>query len=128
MILARTRYLGPLYQVASAADRVAKTEEWWKMEPDLYIGMLDWWYRNDIAAIAADNWSVEVAQFELGAERSYPFQNAIPGLGLTLGEFWWLDELSRVCEAEGRWEFFLAAQPLNVANVSGAVLNPFAVF
>jgi hypothetical protein len=28
MILARTRHLGPLYQLASAADRAAKTEEW----------------------------------------------------------------------------------------------------
>jgi hypothetical protein len=98
------------------------------MQPDLSFGMLDWWYRNDIAAIAADNWFVEVAQFQLGAERPYPFQNAIPGLGSTLGDLWRLDELSRVREAEGRWEFFLAAQPLNVANASGTVLNPFAVF
>jgi hypothetical protein len=28
MILARTRHLGPLHQLASAADRAAKTEEW----------------------------------------------------------------------------------------------------
>ena len=57
-----------------------------------------------------------------------PFhQAAIAGLGLTLGEYFWLDDLAAACAQDGRWEFFVVAPPLNVTNASGSMLNPIAI-
>jgi kynurenine formamidase len=128
MVLVRTGYLGAWYQLDAVEDYVAKTVDWWNSEPGLSIDVLDWLHVHDAAAVAVDNWGVEPVPFESDSGRPFPFhQGAIPGLGLTLGEFWWLDDLGRACEEEQRWEFFLAAQPLNVTNASGTPLNPIAI-
>ena len=57
-----------------------------------------------------------------------PFhQAAIAGLGLTLGEYFWLDDLAAACAEDGRFELFVVAPPLNVTNASGSMLNPIAI-
>jgi kynurenine formamidase len=129
MLLLRTGYLGHWYALDSANDYVEKTSNWWTTEPGLSGTALTWLYEHDIAAIACDNWALEVVPFDIETTRPFPVhQGAIPGLGLTIGEFWWLDDLGKACAEEGRWEFFLSAQPLNVTNASGTMLNPVAIF
>lgn len=46
---------------------------------------------------------------------------------MALGEFWWLDDLAATCREDGRFAFYLAAQPLNVTNASGSMLNPLVI-
>jgi kynurenine formamidase len=125
MVLIRTGYLGLWYAVRE--DR-PKAEAWFETEPGLSHRCVDWMAGRDVAAVAVDNWAVDVVPFEADAPRVWPVhQGALPGLGITLGEFWWLDDLATACTAAGRHEFFLAAQPLNVVNASGTPLNPIAI-
>jgi kynurenine formamidase len=123
ILLVRTGYLGTWY-ANSPAER---STGWLEEEPGLALDTLEWIQEKKVAAVACDNWGVEVIPAERPGE-SMPFhQTAIPGLGLTLGEYFWLDDLADACAREERWEFFLAAQPLNVENASGTMLNPVAI-
>jgi hypothetical protein len=38
-----------------------------------------------------------------------------------------MEELSRACAADGRYEFFLSAPPLNLTNASGSMVNPVVI-
>jgi hypothetical protein len=51
----------------------------------------------------------------------------IRDLGLSLGELWNLDPIAEDCAKDGRYEFFVAAQPLNIQNSAGSPLNPIAI-
>jgi kynurenine formamidase len=103
--------------------------QFWKAgAPGLSIETPRWLYEKEVAAVAMDNIAIEVEPFEEGWEHVYPLHAwLIRDLGLTLGEVWWLEELAEACAQDGRWEFFLAAPPLNVTNASGAPLNPIAI-
>lgn len=125
LLLVRTGYLGTWYGLTDAHHR---SHTWFEEEPGLALDTIDWLHNHDVAAVACDNWGVEVVPFEDPDGPAMPFhQAAIPGLGLTLGEYFWLDDLAAACERDKRWEFFLAAQPLNLTNASGTMLNPVAI-
>jgi kynurenine formamidase len=101
---------------------------WFTEEPGLALDAVEWLHEHDVAAVACDNWGVEVVPFEDPSGRVMPFHQAvIPPLGLTLGEYFWLDDLAEACTSDRRWELFLAAQPLNLTNACGTVLNPIAI-
>jgi kynurenine formamidase len=102
--------------------------EFWKGEPGLSITCVDWIYEKELAAIACDTIALEVSPHEEPYEHVYPMHSRlIRDLGLTLGEIWHLEALSESCAKDGRYEFFLAAQPLNLTNASGTPLNPIAI-
>jgi kynurenine formamidase len=125
ILLVRTGYLGAWY---ASTDPVLRGGRWFEEEPGLALDSIEWLHQQDAAAVACDNWGVEVVPFEEPDGKAMPFhQAAIPGLGLTLGEYFWLDDLAAACAADNRWDFFLAAQPLNVTNASGTPLNPVAI-
>lgn len=48
--------------------------------------------------------------------------------GTPIGEMWDLETLSKVCEKEGRWSFFLTSAPLNVKGGVGSPPGAIAVF
>jgi hypothetical protein len=48
--------------------------------------------------------------------------------GTPIGEMWDLETLSKVCEKEGRWTFFLTSAPLNVKGGVGSPPGAIAVF
>jgi len=52
---------------------------------------------------------------------------AIPNMGLTLGEIFFLEELAADCAADGRYAFLLVAPPLPVARGVGTPINPYAL-
>ena len=52
---------------------------------------------------------------------------AIPDMGLTLAEIFYLEELAADCAADGRWKFFLVAPPLPVTRGVGTPINPYAM-
>lgn len=125
MVLIRTGYLGHWYGLDDFRER---NDTWFTTEPGVTREVANWCQAHDVAALAVDNWGIDVFPNQPDADRIFPFhQVAIPGLGLTLGEFWWLDDLAAACAADGRYAFFLAAQPLNVTNASGSMLNPLVI-
>jgi kynurenine formamidase len=125
MVLIRTGYLGVWYSLQH--DR-AREADWLAVEPGLGSGCAQWCADRDVAAVALDNWAIDVVPFADPDEPPFPFhQTAIPGLGLTCGEFFWLDDLATACAEEDRFEFFLAAQPLHVMKASGSMVNPLAI-
>jgi kynurenine formamidase len=96
--------------------------------PGINRDCVQWLADKDVAALAMDNIAVEVEPFEDPYEHVYPLHaRLIRDLGLTLGEVWWLEELADACAADGRYEFFVSAPPLNVTNASGSPVNPIVV-
>jgi Putative cyclase len=85
----------------------------------------EWIWDHRLAAVAADNPALEA----LKVDRSVGFLHRllIPLLGLPIGEFWDLEELSRVCQEQMRYTFFLTSSPLNLPNGVGSPANAYAV-
>lgn len=91
--------------------------------------LLDWITDSGIAAIAADNYAVELypALPVTGPASVLPLhEHCLFKLGVQLGELWFLSELAAALRAAGRNAFLLTAQPLNLPGVSGSPLNPVA--
>jgi kynurenine formamidase len=125
ILFVRTGYLGLWYTLDHGPE---KSLDWYMQEPGLAIDTVPWLHEHGVAAIACDNWGVEVVPLEDPSGPAMPFhQAAIAGLGLTLGEFFWLDDLAAACAGDDRWEFFAVAPPLNITNAAGSMLNPVAI-
>jgi kynurenine formamidase len=123
ILLVRTGHLSWWYELDQS-----DLHNFWAASPGLSVHCAEWIYEKEIAALAVDNGAVEVEPFEDEGAIYYPLHaRLIRDLGLTLGELWWLDDLAEACRAEGRWEFFLCAAPLNVTNGAGTPLNPVAI-
>jgi kynurenine formamidase len=78
-----------------------------------------------VTAIACDNPAMEVwppAHGEFGSLH----RCVIGRFGLAIGEFLVLDELAAACRAEGRYEVFFTAAPLNVPGGVGSTANALA--
>ena len=96
--------------------------------PGVSIHTAPWLHARQIAAIASDNYAVEVRPSELLPAFRNPFHVvAIPNMGLTLGEIFYLDELAADCASDGRWEFLFVAPPLPVTRAVGTPINPYAL-
>ena len=79
--------------------------------PGVSVHTAPWMHARQIAAVASDNYAVEVRPSELPPFRS-PFHIcAIPNMGLTLGEIFFLEELAADCAADGRYAFLTYRTP-----------------
>jgi kynurenine formamidase len=95
--------------------------------PGLAFETLDWLHAKEVAAIATDTWGVEVRPNETD-EATQPWHwIAIPMMGLSLGEIFYLAELARDCAADGRYEFMFVAPPLPITGAVGSPVNPLAI-
>lgn len=83
-----------------------------------------------VAAIAADSLGVE-AWPPIRTPEHQPFgflHSALIGhLGMAIGELWELDALLTHCQTSSRWDFFLAAAPLNLRGGVGSPANALAI-
>jgi kynurenine formamidase len=95
--------------------------------PGISIHAVPWLHARQIAAIASDNYAVEVRPSEMPAFRNPFHVLAIPNMGLTLGEIFFLEELADDCAADGRYAFLLVAPPLPVVRGVGTPINPYAL-
>jgi len=87
-----------------------------------------WIAEMEIAGIAADNIALERIPNETDPASVIPLHgNLLRDLGVYIGEIWWLEELAEDCAKDGRYAFFLAAQPLNITGAVGSPLNPIAI-
>lgn len=94
-------------------------------DPDL----LEWITDSGIAALAADNYSVEcypAAQTGKPASALPLHEHCLFKLGVHLGELWYLTELARHLRTRGTFAYLLTAPPLNLPGATGSPLNPIA--
>ena len=100
---------------------------YWNGEPGVTAECARWLHDRQVAAIASDNWGVEVFQPNI-SEVGAPFHAvAIRDMGMTLGELFVLDELGDACEQNGQWTFFFACPPLLVVGGVGSPITPLAI-
>jgi kynurenine formamidase len=63
------------------------------------------------------------------AEIQYPIHPLqITAMGMTVADSLQFEELARVCEEEGRWEFMVVIAPLQLPKATGSPFNPIAIF
>jgi len=111
------------------------TDTWgpeWSGGPNAGLGFstIAWLAEQDVAAVACDNFSVEVipAQTASIGQRAPLHSILVHGCGIHLGEMWFLEELHQVAQETGRYDFFLVAPPMLVGGAVGAPCNPQAIF
>jgi kynurenine formamidase len=121
ILLVRTGHVG----------RALKRGEWADFDtgpaPGLSFYTAPWLHARQIAAVGVDNYAVEVRPSELPPFRSPLHIAAIPNMGLTLGEIFYLEELAADCAQDRKWEFLLVAPPLPVTAAVGTPINPYAI-
>ncbi len=121
ILLIRTGNLGRA-TAGGGWDRYVDTDE-----PGIGWEVVPWLHEREIAALAMDNWAIEV--LPSGATIWLPVHaTAIVHMGLTMGENFVLDELAAECRKRGRYEFFLTAAALPFPAAVGSPINPIAVF
>jgi kynurenine formamidase len=95
--------------------------------PGLAFETLEWLQSKQVSGVATDTWGVEVRPNEMDGANS-PFHSiAIPIMGLSLGEIFYLAELSKDCAEDGRYEFMFVAPTLPVTGAVGSPTNPLAI-
>ena len=95
--------------------------------PGLAFETLDWLYAKQVAAIATDTWGVEVRPNETD-EATQPWHwIAIPIMGLTVGEIFYLAELAQDCATDQRYEFMFVAPALPITGAVASPTNPLAI-
>jgi kynurenine formamidase len=105
----------------------ADAKRYWKGEPGLSVDCAAWLHDHDIAAVASDNWGVEVMAPDAAVIETVLHAVLIRDMGMTLGELFVLDELAQACEARGDWAFFFTAPPLLVVGGVGSPITPLAI-
>ena len=87
--------------------------------------MAAWLWDHRVAAVAADNPALEALRVR--KEEGFLHRRIMALLGMPIGEFWYLEELSRACRERGRWDFFLTSAPLNLPKGVGSPSNAYAI-
>ncbi|MDG2004641.1 MAG: cyclase family protein [Novosphingobium sp.] len=104
-----------------------ETARYWNGEPGLILDCAGWLHENDIAAVASDNWGIEVMQPDATGHETAVHAVLIRDMGMSLGELFVLDELAQACENRGDWSFFFTAPPLRVTGGVGSPITPLAI-
>lgn len=120
IVLVRTGYVPGFYQLK---EPLVKARYLNGPQTGIGIDVVPWIHENRIAAMAADNLGLEALP-----NKDVSVHGAmLKDLGVYMGEIWWLEELAADCATDGRYEFFLAAQPLHIPGAVGSPLNPVAI-
>jgi kynurenine formamidase len=85
-----------------------------------------WLWDRHVSAVAADNMAVEVAPLDM-TDGHFLHLRLIPGFGMLIGEFFWLEGLAAACAADARWSFLFTSAPLNVPGGVGSPPNALAI-
>ena len=86
-----------------------------------------WCQQHEIAAICSDTWGVEVRPNETTEVQQPWHWVVIPVMGLTMGEMFYVKELSEDCAADRVYEFFFSGPPLVITGGTGSPINPLAI-
>jgi kynurenine formamidase len=124
MVLVRTGVVPQWYELENLVEQA----RYWEAQAGIVKDVIPWIKATKIAGMAADNISLERNPHPEHPELGTPLHgNILRDLGVYIGEIWWLEDLAADCAEDGRYEFFLAAQPLNIPGAVGSPLNPVAV-
>ena len=91
----------------------------------LSLSTVPWLHAHDVAAVANDTLAFEVYPSE--ADTLAVHMLHLVDMGLTQGQNWDLEALSVDCEADGVYEFFLAATPEPFVGGVGSPVAPVAI-
>ena len=94
--------------------------------PGLSLHTAPWLHDKQIAAVATDTWGMEVRPNEIDVFQPLHLV-ALVHMGIAIGEIFDLDALAADCAADGRYEFMLAATPLNITGAVGSPVGAVAV-
>ena len=87
---------------------------------------LGWLHSREVAAVAADNATVELTGYY--SDYFVPLHMVgIRDMGLWLGEYWYLEDLAAAAAADGRWDCFLSAHVLPVTGAVGSPVSAVAL-
>jgi kynurenine formamidase len=96
--------------------------------PGAAFETIDWLHRNKVAGVGSDTWGFEVRPCETDENINQPWHwIAIPILGLTIGEIWYLKELAEDCAADGVYEFLFCAPAIPITGAVGSPVNPLVI-
>jgi len=96
-------------------------------EPGLSVRCADWLHEHEIAAIASDNFAVEVIPSEFEDEVFPLHMILLRDMGMPLGEILDFEELAADCAQDGVYEFQFCAPPIKFARGVGSPINPLAL-
>ncbi|WP_030620579.1 cyclase family protein [Streptomyces sclerotialus] len=96
-------------------------------EPGLSLECARWLHERDVAAVAADNWALEVLPAQQEGLTLPLHLVLLRDMGMTIGEMFDLDELAADCAADSVYQFFFTAPPLKFTGAVGSPLNPLAI-
>lgn len=99
---------------------------WLAGTPGLSWECAEWLWEHNVAAVAADNMTVE-AMVPVDGEILVLHMLTLRDLGMMLGEIWDLEALGEDCAADGVYEFLLTAPPLAISGAVGSPVNPVAI-
>jgi len=95
--------------------------------PGLAFESLDWLHKRQVAAVVTDTWGVEVRPNETEDTNQPWHWIAIPIMGLSVGEIFYLADLAKDCKRDGRYEFLFVAPTLPITGAVGSPVNPLAI-
>jgi kynurenine formamidase len=96
--------------------------------PGLAFSTLTWIRERELAAVATDTWGCEVRPNRSVSSVSQPWHwIAIPIIGLTVGEIFYLADLADDCREDGVYEFMFAGPALPITGAVGSPANPLAI-
>jgi len=88
---------------------------------------VQWFRDHDVAAVATDNITFEVYPCEREDAVLPVHLLHLVDMGMTQGQNWNLEELSKDSADDGRYSFFLDASPLPLTHAVGSPVNPIVV-
>ena len=96
-------------------------------EPGISLACCSWLRDHGVAAIASDNWALEVIPSGVPGEGFPVHMVLIRDMGMMIGEMFDLEDLAEDCKRDGVYEFLLCAPVLKVSRGVGTPVNPLAL-
>lgn len=95
--------------------------------PGLAVDTADWIYEKQLASVCGDTHAVESRPNPIDNVRQPWHWIVLPNMGLTVGEYFFLEDLSQDCAEDGVYEFFFTAPSLPFTGAVGCPTNPLAI-
>jgi kynurenine formamidase len=96
-------------------------------EPGLGVQCAEWLWEHSVAAVAADNYAVEVVPSEHRGAMLPLHLLLIRDMGMTIGEMFNLELLAEACAGDGVYECLFVGTSLKVTGGVGSPITPIAV-
>ena len=96
-------------------------------EPGLSPDAVGWLARQDVAALACDNWGIGAKPGRDPMDFYHTHLLLLRDVGMPLGELFVLEELAEDCAADGCYEFFFCSEILKFTGGAGTPTNPVAL-